>query len=224
MLKQDGKDPIQAAMEEAQGCDAIDFSRIDWQTLHNNLSSDISVCHTAHELADSCLQVKRYERVRELRRTIEKARTLYEEDLKDDRRIARNYPLRRPDPLRLLADLEKAAERSLEPVKDPPQLGNAGERIVSKLTERSFRNSVTARMEQTFKRHFNVEATYKKTTGKKPSCDGPFLRMACFALREYGEKAYALSSIARALDEIHAKTPRPRSNKKRSAFPAPCQK
>ncbi len=221
MLKQDGKDPIQAAIEEAEGCEAIDFSRIDWQTLHNNLSFDIAVCRTANELGDSNLLVERYERARAFRRLMDEAKVLYDEDSKDDRRIARHYPLRRPEPLSVLADLKKAAERALEPVKDPPEVGNAGERILSKLTENTFLNTVTERMARRFKEHFKMEAWFTKKSGR---FDGPFLRMAQVALREYGEKPYALSSIARALQESRAKEPRPRAKRKRTPQTARCQK
>jgi len=116
MLKQDGKDPIQAAIEEAEGCEAIDFSRIDWQTLHNNLSFDIAVCRTANELGDSNLLVERYERARAFRRLMDEAKVLYDEDTKDDRSIARHTQLDRPEPLSVLADLKKAAERAWDVV------------------------------------------------------------------------------------------------------------
>lgn len=70
MLKQDGKDPLQAAMEEAAGFDALKFSSIDWRTLHNNLSFDISITRAANEVDDRKLQLKRDERRDRIRRTI----------------------------------------------------------------------------------------------------------------------------------------------------------
>jgi hypothetical protein len=223
MLKVDGKDPIQAAMEEVSGCGAIDFSRIDWQTLHNELSFDVSISLAADEVGDLNKQEKRNVRRDEIRRLMCDAKRLCQEDQEDDRGIAKHYPLAWPEALSILAELQEAAEVALQPVKDPPEVGNAGERILSKLTENTFLNTVAERMAQRYKKHFGLDAAYSKRRDKKPRCDGPFLRMAQFALREYGEKAYALSSIARALDEVHATTPRPRSKKKRDAYPAPYQ-
>ena len=221
MLKVDGKDPIQAAMEEVSGCGAIDFSRIDWQTLHNELSFDVSISLAAHEVGDLNKQEKRNVRRDEIRRLMCDAKRLCQEDQEDDRGIAKHYPLDWPEALSILAELQEAAEVALQPVKDPPEVGNAGERILSKLTENTFLNTVTERMARRFKEHFKMEAWFTKKSGR---FDGPFLRMAQVALREYGEKPYALSSIARALQESRAKEPRPRAKRKRTPQTARCQK
>ena len=208
-------DPIWAAMREARGSDALDVSCIDWQALSKNLSFDVAFFKGADEIGDARLLAKRLERTRNFQLAVRNVKNLYKADLDDDSRISGHFPFPRPDLLAVLSDLEAAAQQALESLRSTARLQQSGYPTFIELTAPKFLYAVTERMAQTFEKHFKVEAKPYTSRTESPKRDGPFLRMAQFALREYGDEAYELSSIATELDKIRA-----RAKKKPKTVPA----
>ena len=198
-------DPIWAAMREARGSDALDVSRIDWLTLHNELSFDVAICKAGHELGNAKLQRERQEMRREFGRIMRRARDIYKVD-GSVFGIAQCYPLGKPEPLSVLTDLEAAAEQATRPPKDPPAFDTVGERIISALNEESFLHTLIARLMSRFKQHFKSAATRTYDIHRSSEPDSPFIRFVEAVFLEfdvtYKGQPYKRATIARYVTDI----------------------
>ncbi len=197
--------PILSAMKMAPRFEELDVSHVDWNALSTDLAIDVASFKAADEIGDAGRLANRLKRTRDLQLAVENVKKLYEADRDDDRRISKHFPFPGPDLLAVLSNLEGAVQQALESLRSTARLQQSGDPTFIELTDPKFLYAVTERMAQTFETHFKVEAKPYTRRNESPRRDGPFLRMAQFALREYGDEEYKLSSIATELDKIRAK-------------------
>jgi hypothetical protein len=199
--------PILTAMKPARRFEELDVSKVDWCALAKDLTRDVETSKVLDEIGSDRLFQDRIERTRDFELAIKKARDLFTADRDDDGRISKFYPFPRPDLLAVLSNLKNAAQEALRSLRSTVDLH---------ATKPKFLYAVTERMAQTFERYFKVEAKPYTSRTESPRRDGPFLRMAQFALREYGDKEHKLSTIATELDKIRAE-----ANRSVNTVPAP---
>ncbi len=199
--------PILSAMKRARRFEELNVSNVDWNALEKDLANDVANSKVLDEIGDAHLYAKRYDRARDFWEAIQKARDLFNADCDDDQRIYRYCKFPVSNLHDVLSNLETAGREALNSLKGVSRW---------KTTEQSFLYCVTKSMAQTFERCFKLEAKPYTSRNESPRRDGPFLRMAQFALREYGDEPYELSSIATELDKIRAE-----ANRSANTVPAP---
>jgi hypothetical protein len=220
--------PILLAMKKARRFKELKVSNVNWAVLSNDLSHDVIASTITDEICDDRMLKRRIERARDYQQAIQTVKEKYQEDLTDGRIISTSYPwgehpgrkgrfVPPPDPLATLSNFERGAEDALKHLRNIERLQKTNDQDFIELGEQKFLYAVTLRMVKTFEHHFEVEPKPYTSRTKKPRRDGPFLRMAQFALREYGGRDYKLNSIATELDKILAAR---RAQKEHSSVPA----
>ena len=177
-------DRILSATKEAPLGDEFDYKLIDPFMLAHDISGSVATCVAGHEVANEGLRKARQKRREKFNKLIQKARDIYNDDLEDDRRIRQCYSLVMPDPLRVFAELEAAAQQANQPIIDPPHWGDLGERVIGAITKRNQVETIVGQLAVAYEKHFGKKATYSNYQDAPE--DGMFLRFASAILVELG--------------------------------------